>query len=107
MVPTTPRHRRKHHKTTTTQTKKIFQTIQHTGKKVLPQVNSGLQYVGTKVKSAAPIVEKGISNVYGTLATGFDMGAKGIKNIVSSKRKRPRHTQRTKYTRRHRTRRYH
>lgn len=57
----------------------------------------GLKKVGTVTKnvitSSAPIVEKGVSEVYGTLATGFDLGVKGAKSVASgvskmSKRKR-------------------
>ena len=80
--------------------KNIFRSIENTGKKVIPHVSSGLQYVGTNVKTAAektaPVVEKGISGVYGALATGFDMGIKGVNNVVSNKnnKRRSRHHKR-------------
>jgi hypothetical protein len=57
----------------------------------------GLKKVGSVTKnvitSSAPIVEKGVSKVYGTLATGFDLGVKGAKSVASgvskmTKRKR-------------------
>jgi hypothetical protein len=66
----------------------VFRNIQTTSKKVLPQINSGLKTVGTTVKSAAPVVEKGISGVYGALATGFDMSVKGVKTMVSKNKTR-------------------
>jgi hypothetical protein len=45
----------------------------------------GLKKVGSMTKkvisSSGPIVEKGVSTVYGTLATGFDLGVKGVKGV--------------------------
>ena len=47
----------------------------------------GLKKVGSMTKkviaSSGPIVEKGVSTVYGTLATGFDLGVKGAKGVAS------------------------
>ena len=47
----------------------------------------GLKKVGSVTKkliaSSGPIVEKGVSTVYGTLATGFDLGIKGAKGVAS------------------------
>ena len=66
----------------------------------------GLKKVGTVTKnvitSSAPIVEKGVSKVYGTLATGFDLGVKGAKSVASgvtkmSKRKRSNRKTHRKY----------
>jgi SPX domain protein involved in polyphosphate accumulation len=59
-----------------------------TNYRVLPQVEGGLEMVGNKAIKASPVVEKGISNVYNTLATGFDMGIKGVQNTVSISRRR-------------------
>ena len=65
---------------------KILKNIQNTSKRVLPEINSGLKTVGTSVKSAAiksaPVVEKGISGIYGALASVFDMGAKKVKTMM-------------------------
>ena len=38
----------------------------------------------TKVvlKKSIPVVEKGVSAVYGTMATGFDLGIKGVKKVA-------------------------
>ena len=51
-------------------------------------VKSGLKSVGSTVKiiaiKSAPTVNKGLEGVYGALATGFDMGIKGVKKGVSS-----------------------
>ena len=83
----------------------ILKSVQKTSSKVLPVVDEGLQTVGSTAKDMAkislPIVEKGVSKVYGTLATGFDLGIKGAKSVASgvskmSKRKRSNHK-----TRRH------
>ena len=54
--------------------------------RVLPQVEGGLEMVGNKAIKASPVVEKGISNVYNTLATGFDMGVKGVQTTISTRR---------------------
>ena len=69
--------------------KKIMKTTE----KAIPVIGEGLKTVGNTAKVAvvksAPIVEKGASVVYGTLATGFDMGIKGVKTVakgVSKKR---------------------
>jgi hypothetical protein len=66
-------------------------------KKTLPAVNNGLKKVGTAAKDVAkasiPIVEKGVSAVYGTMATGLDLGVRGAKTIASkiSKRRHSKH----------------
>jgi hypothetical protein len=48
----------------------------------------GVKTVGSVAKNviikSTPIVEKGITKVYGTLATGFDLGIKGAKGAVKS-----------------------
>jgi hypothetical protein len=65
----------------------ILKNIKNTSSKALPLVEKGLTNVGTAAKVVAqkskPVLEKGVSAVYGTLATGFDLGAKGAKNVVS------------------------
>jgi len=54
-------------------------------KKALPVVDKGLKKVGTAAKDvavkSAPIVEKGVSLVYGTMAKGFDLGVQGVKTV--------------------------
>jgi len=78
--------------------KTLLKDITQTTKKVLPVVNSGLETVGTSVKvvaeKSAPVVEKGISGVYGALATGFDMGVKGVQSGVTMMSKKRRHKKR-------------
>lgn len=79
--------------------KNILRRIKKSSKKILPAVESGLKNVGSSAKNlskkAKPYVEKGISSIYGVLATGFDMGVKGVSkvasNVVSSKRKTRKH----------------
>lgn len=74
----------------------VMKTIKKTASKTLPVVDKGLKKVGTTAKSVAqasiPIVEKGVSAVYGTMATGLDLGVKGVKSVAKgmSKRKRSR-----------------
>jgi hypothetical protein len=61
-------------------------SVMKTIKKSLPAVNKGLTKVGTAAKDVAdasiPIVEKGVSAVYGTMATGLDLGVKGVKTVT-------------------------
>jgi hypothetical protein len=63
--------------------------ITNTGKKAIPVVKTGLRTVGNTAKvvavKAAPIVEKGVSEVYDTMVTGFDLGVKGLKSISNKK----------------------
>lgn len=77
----------------------ILKSVQKTSNKILPVVDTGLQKVGTTAKDVAktsvPIVEKGVSVVYGTMATGFDLGVKGVKGVAKGVTK----TKRTKRNR--------
>ena len=86
--------------------KNILRRIKKTTKNVIPVVESGLKTVGTTAKNvsikAKPLVEKGISSVYGVLATGFDMGVKGVSNVASNVV-----SKKTKKTRKHRKSRRH
>lgn len=54
-------------------------------KKVIPAVKDGLETAAYAakgvVKETIPIVEKGLSAVYGTMNTGFNLGVKGAKNV--------------------------
>ena len=68
--------------------KSYLKSIKTTTKKVIPVVNSGLKTVGKSVKKAAPTVEKGIAGIYGALATGFDMGIKGVNSLSKSYKKK-------------------
>ena len=53
----------------------------------LPAVGKGLKTVGVLAKGVAkksvPIVEQGVSVVYGTMAKGLDLGVKGAKTVAS------------------------
>ena len=68
--------------------KSLMKSIKNTTNKVLPVVDNGLKTVGsvtkTLAKKSVPIVEEGVSAVYGTMTTGFDLGVKGVKNVASS-----------------------
>jgi len=65
--------------------KGVMKTIAKTSEKALPVVNRGLKNVGMVAKTVAvksvPVIEKGVSAVYETMASGFDLGVKGVKNI--------------------------
>ena len=71
-------------------------TLEKTIKETLPIVDKGLTKVGHTAKNVAeasiPVVEKGVSAVYGTMATGLDLGVKGVKSVAKgvSRRRRSR-----------------
>ena len=82
----------------------VVKKISKTAKKTLPIVNDSLEKIGNTAKDVAiktvPIIEKGVSAVYGTMATGLDLGVKGAKivarDVSKSKKKRNRKTSNTK-----------
>ena len=49
---------------------------------------SGVKKVGSVAKNvvskSTPIIEKGVTTLYGTMATGFDLGIKGVKNAAKT-----------------------
>ena len=65
----------------------IMKSIKKTTNKTLPVVNRGLTTVGRTAKGLAkasvPIIEKGVGAVYSTLATGLDLGIKGVKSVTN------------------------
>jgi len=65
----------------------VLKSLKKTTSKAVPMVKSGLKSVGSTVKTvaikSAPTVNKGLEGVYGALATGFDMGIKGVSKGVS------------------------
>ena len=79
--------------------KNFLRKITSTGKRAIPVVKTGLKTVGKTAKvvavKAAPIVEKGVSSVYNTMVTGYDLGVKGVKQFSSKK-------SRSKRSKRHR-----
>jgi hypothetical protein len=89
------------YKTRKNRSKKNFlKKIERTGKNAIPVVETGLKTVGNTAKvvavKAAPVVEKGISSVYDTMVTGFDLGVKGVKQF-SSKKSRSKRTKRRRH----------
>ena len=72
--------------------KNFLKKITNTGKRAIPVVETGLKTVGKTAKVVAvksvPIVEKGVSKIYGTMVEGFDLGVKGV-NRVTQKKSRP------------------
>ena len=71
--------------------KNFLKKISNTGKKAIPV----LKTVGNTAKvvavKAAPIIEKGVSKVYDTLVTGYDLGVKGVQTISAKKSRKKRH----------------
>jgi hypothetical protein len=92
--------------------KNILKKFKKTAKNVVPVVETGLKTIGTAAKNvsvkAKPVVEKGVSSIYGVLATGFDMGVKGVSDVASklsnkkkTMKKRTKRTKRTKRGKKH------
>jgi hypothetical protein len=67
--------------------KNFLKKITNAGKNAIPVVKYGLKTVGNTAKGVAvktaPIVEKGVSKIYGTMAKGFDLGIKGVQGVTS------------------------
>ena len=67
--------------------KGFLRRVKNVTSRAVPAVESGLNTVGTTVKKVAvksePTVKRGVSDIYGVLATGFNMGVKGVKRGVS------------------------
>jgi hypothetical protein len=72
----------------------ILKKIKKTSARALPVVGKGLKKVGVVAKGVAvksvPVVEKGVSSVYGTLASGFNLGEKGLKTVAKGVSKKMR-----------------
>lgn len=72
----------------------LIKRLNKTARESLPVIDKGLKTVGTTAKDVAqssiPIIEKGVSGVYGTMATGLDLGVKGVEALSSNLRNRPR-----------------
>ena len=83
---------------TIARTKTMIKNIADTAFQCIKTVGSVAKNV---VYKSTPIVEKGVTTVYGTMATGFDLGVKGAKRAVksvsrtSNKRRSNRKTHRT------------
>jgi hypothetical protein len=69
--------------------KNFLNKITKTGKKAIPVVKTGLKKVGNTAKvlavKTAPIVENGISKIYGTMVNGFNFGVNSITSKMSRK----------------------
>jgi hypothetical protein len=96
-------------KSNSSRSNSIIKRIKQTSEKALPIVDNGLKKVGTTTKTVAkasiPIVEKGVSNVFGVMSTGFDLGVKGAKAVakgVTKKRHSRRHRKGGRKSRRNR-----
>ena len=69
----------------------IIKNIGKTTKRVLPIVKTGLSTIGQNVKVAAtksePAIKQGFKSIYGTLATGFNMGLNKLSSTLSTFKK--------------------
>jgi len=71
----------------------FLKKITNTGKKAIPVLKTVGKTAKVVAVKAAPIVEKGVSEVYDTMVTGYDLGVKGVQSI-SSKKSKSRRTKR-------------
>jgi hypothetical protein len=64
----------------------FLKNLKKTTTRAIPIVASGLKKVGTGVKTitmkSKPVIEKGLGMIYKTVASGFDLGVKGIKKGI-------------------------
>lgn len=83
--------------------KHFFSSITSTTGKALKVVNNGLNTVGSVAKGvvvkSSPIVENGVSTVYGTMSNGINLGVKGVKTVakelnMNTKKRRSKHYKR-------------
>ena len=83
----------------------FMKKIKSTSKSALPMVATGLKRVGSTAKAvvvkSGPVAEKGLSGIYGALATGFDFGLNKIKDKKNQTYKKTKRVRRHKKTRRH------
>lgn len=82
----------------------ILKNVKKTTMETLPVVDKELTKIGVLAKGvavkSAPVVKKGVSSVYGTLATGFNLGEKGVKGFTRNRRSK-RYHKKGKKTRKH------
>jgi hypothetical protein len=83
----------------------ILKNIKKTSAIALPVVGKGLTKVGDVAKGvaskSAPVVARGVSSVYGTLASGFNLGANAIAKGVSKRRRSKGHRKGGRKSRKH------
>lgn len=69
----------------------LFKNVKGTSKLAVPVIKKGLKTVGSTVKTvaikSAPTINKGLEGIYGTLATGFNMGLKGVSKMTKRNKK--------------------
>ena len=87
--------------------KSILKKLKSASATALPIVDKGLKNVGIVAKDVAvksvPLVEKGVAGIYGTMATGFNLGVKGARSLTSSSKKKSKKSRKggRKMTRKH------
>jgi len=66
----------------------VVTSTQKNVQKALPIVNDGLKTAGVVAKGVAketiPIIEEGVSKVYGTINSGFNLASAEVKNLASA-----------------------
>jgi len=86
--------------------KSFVKSLKNTGKNVLPVVDKGLKNVGTTAKyvvvKTAPVAEKAVANIYGTMAKGFNLGLEGANNVYNNVTRMSRKRRGKKYSKKSR-----
>ena len=67
--------------------KGFFKKITRTSKKAIPVLKTVGKTAKVVAVKAVPIVKKGVSKVYDTILSGFDLGVKGVKSLSSKSRR--------------------
>ena len=64
----------------------VYKTITSAPGKAIPVVKRGLNTVGNVAKGVTyktiPIINDGVSTVYGTMSNGLDLGVRGVKTVA-------------------------
>jgi hypothetical protein len=92
--------RRNNKKLKKTKTNNLFKEIKGTSQLAVPVVKKGLKTVGSTVKTvaikSAPTINKGLEGIYGTLATGFNMGLEGVSKMTKRNKSKRNKSKRNK-----------
>ena len=72
-----------------------------TAEKALPPIKNARVLAKDVAKETLPIVEKGVSAVYGTMATGFNLGVKGAKDVSNTIKSVSKNRRSSKHVKKH------
>ena len=71
--------------------KNFLKKITNTGKKAIPVLKTVGKTAKVVAIKAVPVIEKGVSSVYNTMAKGYDLGLKGVQSLSARSKRTKRH----------------